>query len=105
MNSLGAQGCLGLGLIGPSTKSFMFITYCPFTLPDFLKVILLWGKFVFAFLTMISLKLNTFQLLGTCKLLNIYQIFSLMHLLWIGRRGEEGFCFVKFSSTQKIASN
>lgn len=104
MNSLGAQGCLGLGLIGPSTKSFMFITYYPFTLPDFLKVILLWGKFVFAFLTMMSLKLNPFQLLGTCKLLNIYQIFSLMHPFWI--RGEEGFCFFKFSfSTQKIASN
>lgn len=32
MNSLEAQGCPGLGLIGSGTKSFMFITYCPSTL-------------------------------------------------------------------------
>lgn len=29
MNSLEAQGCLGWGLIGSGTKSFMFITDCP----------------------------------------------------------------------------
>lgn len=49
MNSLGAQGCLGLGLIGPSTKSFMFITYYPFTLPDFLKVIFALGQICICF--------------------------------------------------------
>lgn len=32
MNSLETQGCLGWGLIGSGTKSFMFITYCPSSL-------------------------------------------------------------------------